>query len=154
MAKQRVLVPYNFTIYDQKAIDFIIRTFLAVKEIEFTLFHAYTPLPEIQTGSNAVLGRLQGTMVSLSEELRGQERYLQRGKAALLKTGFSDDQVDYVFKMREKDVASEIADTAIKGGYQMILLNRNPTKVTRLFSRSVSAKLLSSLRNITICIVN
>ena len=154
MARQRVLVPYNFTIHDQKAIDFIIRTFLAVKDIQFTLFHAYAPLPEIQTGSNAVLGRLQGTMTSLSEELRGQERYLKEGREELLKKGFSDDQVDYIFKAREKDVTNEIAETAIKGGYQMVLLSRNPTKTTRLFGRNVSSKLLATLKNTTICIVN
>ncbi len=154
MARQRVLVPYNFTIHDQKAIDFIVRTFLAVKDIQFTLFHAYAPLPEIQTGSNAVLGRLQGTMMSLSEELSGQERYLKEGKEELLKKGFSDDQVDYIFKAREKDVANEIAETALKGGYQMIVLNRNPTKITRLFGRSVSGKLLSSIKGKVVCIVS
>ena len=154
MAGQRVLVPYNFTIYDQKVIDFIIRTFLPVKEIKFTLFHAYAPLPEIQTGSNAVLGRLQGTIMSLSEELSGQERYLKEGKGALVKKGFSDDQVDYIFKAKKKDVANEIAETVLKGGYQMVLLSRNPTKTTRLFGRSVSSKLLGILKDTTICIVN
>lgn len=154
MAGQRVLVPYNFTIHDQKAIDFIIRTFLAVKEIQFTLFHAYAPLPEIQTGSNAVLGRLQGTMMSLSEELSGQERYLKEGKEELLKKGFSDDQVEYIFKAKEKDVANEIAETAIKGNYEMIILSRRPGKITRLFSHSVSGKLLSTIKGKTVCIVS
>ena len=93
-------------------------------------------------------------MTSLSEELRGQERYLKEGREELLKKGFSDDQVDYIFKAREKDVTNEIAETAMKGGYQMVLLSRNPTKITRLFGRSVSSKLLATLKNTTICIVN
>lgn len=58
MAKQKILLPYNFTEMDQKAADFAIRTFSLQEGIEITLFHAYTPLPAIETDSGTVMGRL------------------------------------------------------------------------------------------------
>ncbi|MBW1816371.1 MAG: hypothetical protein JRJ60_04350 [Deltaproteobacteria bacterium] len=154
MARQKVLVPYNFTIQDQKAMDFIMGTFQTVEEMEFTLFHVYEPLPEIETGSNAVLGRLKGTMMSLARDLRGLESYLKGARSKLLDNGFSEERVAYIFKAREKDIADEIAETALKGGYHMVLLNRKPTKITRMFGRSISGKLLSTLKDTAICIMN
>ena len=87
MARQRVLVPYNFTIHDQKAIDFIIRTFLSVKDIQFTLFHAYAPLPEIQTGSNAVLGRIAGDYDFSLRRAKGAGTLSERRQGRTLKEG-------------------------------------------------------------------
>jgi len=154
MARQKVLVPYNFSPYDQKAITFIIRTFAQVKDIEFTLFHAYTPLPEIETESNAVLGRLKGTMLSLSAELRKQETFLKGAKNRLLENGFSDDQLDYVFKPMDKEIPDEIVEKALRDRYDMVILNRKPGKISRLFGRSVSGKVLSTLKDIAICIIS
>lgn len=43
MATQKILVTYNFTSYDQKALDFVIRTFVHLKDVEITLLNVYTP---------------------------------------------------------------------------------------------------------------
>lgn len=154
MARQKVLVPYNFTRYDQKAVEFIIRTFVHVKGIEFTLFHAYTPLPEIETDASAVLGRLKGTMLSLATELRKQESFLKGARKRLLDNGFSDDQLDYVFKPMDKEIPDEIVEKALRDKYDIIILNRKPGKISRLFGRSVSGKVLSSLKDIAVCIIS
>ncbi len=47
MASEKILLPYNFTGYHQRALDFVIRTFSHLKDVEVTLFHTYTPVPEI-----------------------------------------------------------------------------------------------------------
>jgi len=47
MASEKILLPYNFTGYDQRALDFVIRTFSHLKDVEVTLFHTDTPVPEI-----------------------------------------------------------------------------------------------------------
>lgn len=39
MASEKILLPYNFTGYDQRALDFVIRTFSHLKDVEVTLFH-------------------------------------------------------------------------------------------------------------------
>ncbi len=154
MARQKALVPYNFTLNDQKAIQFIIRTFAQNRDIEFTLFHAYTPLPEIETDSNAVLGKLKGTMLSLATELRKQESFLKGAKKKLQENGFSDDQLDYVFKPMDKEIPDEIAEKTFRDKYDMIILNRKPGKISRLFGRSVSGRVLSSLNDTAVCIIS
>jgi hypothetical protein len=74
-------------------------------------------------------------------------------KQYLLENGFSEDQIHYVFEPRQKDVASEIIGLARKGGYDLIVINRKPGKVTRFFTGSVFTKVVSGLRDKTICLV-
>jgi hypothetical protein len=154
MATKKILVPYNFTNYDQKALDFVAGTFRDAKDIQITLFHAYTPLPEIETDSNAVLGRLKDTMKSLRQKLRDQESLLKEVIQTLLLKGIADNQLDYIFEPKHKDVSEEIAETATGGNYEIIVLSRKAGKMTRLFSRSVSGKLLSSTKGMTVCVVS
>jgi len=45
MARQKILLPYNFTQNDRKALNFVIRTFPKGTEVEITLFNAYIPAP-------------------------------------------------------------------------------------------------------------
>jgi hypothetical protein len=54
MATQKLLLPYNFTRLDQRALDFVINTFGKQEEIEVTVFNAYTPVPEIETADSSV----------------------------------------------------------------------------------------------------
>lgn len=38
MAGKKLLLPYNFTDYDKKALDFVVRIFAPLKDAEITLF--------------------------------------------------------------------------------------------------------------------
>jgi hypothetical protein len=152
MAAQRILVPYNFTAYEEKALDFVIGTFAHRDDVQITLFNAYTPLPVVDMDASPELGKMRGAMVSLSNELREKEAGLKAAKEFLVQNGFSEDQVDYIFKKREKGVAEEIMETAKKGHYRVLVLSRQPGKVNRLFARSVHTKLLTTLKDMTICI--
>ena len=154
MDRQKALVPYNFTNHDKKVLDFIMRTFADKKDIQFTFFHVYTPLPEIDTDSNAVLGRLRDTMRSLYQDIKDHELILQQVKQVLLEKGFSDDQVDYIFRSREKEVEDEIIDVAKEGHYDLLILSHRHGKIVRLFGHSVSGKILTSMKDIAVCIVN
>ena len=42
MAIQKILLPYNFTSLDQKALDFVINVFSHLKDTEITILNAYT----------------------------------------------------------------------------------------------------------------
>jgi hypothetical protein len=154
MGRQKAIVPYNFTNHDKRVLDFITRTFAGQKDIQFTFFHAYTPLPEIDTDSNAVLGRLRDTMRSLSQEIRDLETALEQARQDLLENGFSDDQVDYIFRPRDKEVEDEIIDAVREGHFDLVLLNRRHGKIVRLFGHSISGKLLSSMKDIAVCIIS
>ena len=151
MVAPRILLPYNFTIYDEKALDFVIKTFTNQKDARITLFYTYTPLPELDMES-PVLKQMKGAVRSLSQELNEKENGLKSAREALLRRGFSEDQVDYTLKKRMKSVADEIIDSVSRGHYTVLVLSRQPGKATRLFARSVHNKVLSALKNVTICI--
>jgi len=153
MATQKVLLPYNFTNFDQKALDFVIRTFAHLKDVEITLFNAYTPVPDIQTGDSPIMDKLRNNLTYLSQRIREQEEALKVAKRNLLENGFSENQIHYVFKPRNKDIAGEIIDLALNGHYDLIVINRKPGKVTRFFTGSVLNKVASALKDATICVV-
>lgn len=153
MSTTKVLFPFNFTGYDRKAMDFIIQTFSHLRDHEITLFHAYTPLPKVDSPEETVMERLKGNLNYLSQKLKEKELVLKSARRNLLENGFSEEQIRYVFKPRSKDIAGEIIDMVVSGHFHVLVLNRKPGKVTRLFTGSVLNKAASTLMNITICLV-
>lgn len=153
MASQKILLPYNFTNYDQKALDFVIRTFAHVKDVEITLFNSYTSVPVIEQTDSPIMDKLRGNLMYLSQRIHEQEEGLKVAKRNLLENGFSEDQIHYVFKPRNKDISGEIIDLALNGQYDLVVINRKPGKVTRFFTGSVLSKVASALKNVTICLV-
>jgi len=152
MALQKILVPYNFTVYDQKAMDFLINTYLNRQDVQVTLFHAYTALPPVDFEANPEMKKMGSGIAFLSEEIRRKEEGMQSARDFLLENGFLSSQVGYVFKEREKGVAEEIIDLVTQGHYRVLVLSRQPAKVNRMFTRSVHTKILSSLKGVTVCI--
>lgn len=153
MAGKKILVPFNFTDYDEKALHYIIRNFAGDKWVHVTLFHVYTPLPEIDTYSNPTLGRLKSTMASFSKDLREREANLKSTREDLLDNGFADDQLDCIFRARTKSIGEEIVKMARSGAYDTVVLNRKPGKITRVFTRNVHDKVLSCLKDMIISII-
>ncbi len=153
MAKQKILLPYNFTEMDRKSLDFLIRTFSRHEDIETTLLHIYTPLPAIETDSSTVMGRLTSSMQYLSQQLREKEEALIDAKEHLVKNGFTDRQVNYIFRARAKQLSDEIIETVKNGDYSIVVMNYRPYRITRLFIQSVHNKVVSSLRDVTVCII-
>ncbi len=153
MAGQRILLPYNFTNYDQKALDFVIGTFAHSEDVELTLFNAYTPVPEIETSDSPIMDKLKGNLTYLSQRIREQEEGLKVAKRNLLENGFSESQIHYIFKPRNKDIAGEIIDLALNGRYDLVIINRKPGKVTRFFTGGVFHKVASAMKDTAICLV-
>ncbi len=153
MAAQKILVPYNHTPHDRKALNFVIESFAGRGDVSVTLFNTYPPLPEIDMDSNPELGKLRRGLTALQDELDERESGLESSRELLLKSGFDNDQVDYVFKQREKSIPDEILDVANNGGYTVIVLSGRETgRVTRILSRSVRERILGAVEGITVCI--
>jgi hypothetical protein len=131
MATQKILMPYNFTANEKKALDFIINTFAHRRDVKVTLFNTYAPLPKIDMEKEAGLKSIMDY---------------------LLEKGFSEDQIDYIFKQRERTIVEEIISIVSKGHYGVLVLSRQSGKATRLFARSLHSKVLHALKDITICI--
>ena len=154
MAIQKLLLPYNFTRLDEKALDFVISTFGKLEEIEVTVFNAYTPVPEIETAASSVTGKLKASLSYLSQKITEQETELKTIKQKLVNNGFADNRVHTVFQPRKKEVASEIIDIATKNKFDVIVISHKPGKATRFFTGSRYNKVISALKDVTICVVS
>jgi len=154
MARQKILLPYNFTQNDRKALDFIIRNFAKGDDVKVTLFNAYIPVPIIDLRGSPVMEKMKGQLDQLSKKVYEQESALKEAKQNLLQSGFSKDQVDHIFVPLKKDIAGEIIDQVAKGNYDVVVLNRKPAKITRFFTRSVFLKVVEALKDVTVCIIN
>lgn len=153
MISKKILLPYEFTSFNRKALDFVAQTFGKMPEVHVTLFHAYTPLPVIDYAANPEMQKLRSPIISLTRELKEKEAGLQAAMANLIEMGFQGEQLDCVFQKREKGVSDVIVKMAKKGNYQIVVLTRSPFKVYRLFGRSVSSKVITALEDITVCLV-
>ena len=155
MDAQRILLPYNFSQNDQKALAFVIRTYGAMENAEVTLFHAFTPISEIEAPDHqSATAKLKRRLSYLTQELTEREMALQEVRQYLIGEGFDKDKVRYVFKSRKGEIAAAIIDQTQEASYDVIVLNHKPGKVTRFFTGSVFTKVVTALRDITVCIVS
>ena len=154
MAAQKILLPYNFTPLDQKAMAFANSTFSRFEDVEITLLHAYTPLPELEAESTSVMGKLKGDLSYLSQKIMQQETELKAVEERLIEDGWAPNRINTVFKPRKKDIASEIIEFATKDKFSVIVISHKPGKASRFFTGSVFNKVVSTLKDITVCIVS
>lgn len=153
MAGKRVLVPFNFSDYDERSLHYVIRNYAGQKWAKVTLFHAYTPLPELDGYSNPSLRRVKGAMASMWKEIREKEKDLKKILLDLKDSGFSEAQLDCIFKPRERGIGDEIVQSCREGGFDTVVLCRKPGKASRLLTRAIHDRLLSSLRDTEIVII-
>ena len=154
MAALKILLPYNFRTLDQKALAFANSTFGHLEGAEITLFHAYTPLPEIEADSSSVMGKLKGDLGYLSQKIIQQETELDAVKEQLLQTGFAQNLVNTVFKPRKRDIAAEIIELVTNEKFNVVIINHKSGKASRFFTGSVFSKVVSALKDTTVCIVS
>jgi nucleotide-binding universal stress UspA family protein len=153
MTAERILIPYNFTQFDEKALTFAVRTLGHLPSSEITLFNAYTPVPDLDSGEQTVMGKLKGNLSYLKQKISEQENALQSVVDRLRKQGWPQDRVRPLFRPKRKDVAGEILDLVQQDGFAFVVLSRRPGRVTRFFAGSVSSRVLTSAKNVTVCVV-
>ena len=155
MDDQKILIPYNFTNYDQKALDFVIRTFSKSENIEITLFNAYMPGPKIDEREAPIMKKMHASLNYLYTKIKEQEVFLNQAKQKLVLNGFAGSQIKTIFRPRKKDIPGEIIDLAIEGKFNIIVTNRKPGKVVkRFFTESIFKKVINSLSDKIVCVVS
>ena len=154
MAIQKILLAYNFTRLDQKAIEFVTSAFAHIDGVEITIFHAFTPVPDIETQASVVTAKLKGSLSYLSQQVMQRENDLKTVTDKLCENGFDDSRIHTVFRPRKKDIAGEIINLTRETKFDTIVLNRKAARVTRFFSGSVSHKVVMTLKDTTVCIVS
>lgn len=153
MAAQKVLLPYNFTKNDEKALAFVIDSFGQQTDVQITLFHAYIPVPSIEISDKTVMNRLAGNLAYLRQKNYELEEALQQTQKRLVSAGFKEQNIQRIFKPQEKETAQEIIEQATKGGFTIIVLSQNPSKIRKFFSASISKKVARALKDIELLIV-
>ena len=154
MAEQKILLPYNFTANDEKSVDLVIQSFGSNDNTEVLLFHAYIPVPDIDISDKTVMRRMAENMNYLRQKIKEMEGEIVKARERLISAGFSEDKVRYLFKPQEKDAAQEIIEQANKGGFTTIVLNRDPRRIRKFFTPSVSKKVMKALKNLEIYMVS
>lgn len=150
MAKFRILMPYNYSPNDQKAIQFVIDAFAGQEETTITLYHAYTPLPDIDVTANPENVKMRSGITYMTGELKEKEEALKAVGEKLVANGFNRDAVTCMFRKRVKSAAEEIVDRA--AGCNVLVLSRGAGKVTHFFTRSIHARVVAALKGVTICV--
>lgn len=145
MPTLKILIPYNFTGNDDKAIDFVIDMFGRSPDAEVTLFHSYTPLPNIEVSDKTVMARLAGNMTYLHQKINELEQAITIAADRLVTAGFAKERVHCLFKPRHKEPAQEIIDQVKKGHHTTIVLNHHPSQVRKFFTTSISKKVAKAL---------
>jgi hypothetical protein len=154
MGTQKLLLPYNFTDRDRNALEFTVRTFAPQGDVEITLFHCYLSLSELPFQDRSVTDRLKGGMGNLRAKIRELESDLQNIRDELIERGFAPAQVRTVLRPRKKEVLDALLDLHRRERFNLIVLSRQPGRLSRFFAGSLHTKLLSALTNVTICVVS
>jgi len=150
MASFRILIPYNYSPNDQKAIRFAIDAFTGKSHVRFTLFHAYTPLPDVDVTASPENVKLRSGLTYLSSELKEKENALKEVANHLEERGIDGEAITCVFKKRVKSAAEEIVEAV--SGHNVIVLSRGAGKATHFFTRSIYARVVAALKGVTICV--
>ena len=153
MPGKKILVPFNFTEYDEKALHYVLRNYAGNKWAYVTLFHVYTPLPETKGFSDTTLSRLSSTVAAMAGEIREKEAELKKTVQDLIQSGFAEEQLDYIFKQRQKSIGQEVVEIVLEKGYDTVVLTSRPAKMKHAFTRNVHDKLLTTLKDKEICII-
>ncbi len=153
MATQKVLLPYNFTPHDRKAMDFVIRFFANQNDVAVTIFAAYTSVPNIKTGGAPLMEKMNSGLIHLQQQHKDLEANLQNAVQVLIKGGFSEDRVDSIFKARKRNIASEIIQFVKSEHFDIVVVNHKPGKATHFFTGNVFNKIVNALSDTCICVV-
>jgi nucleotide-binding universal stress UspA family protein len=150
---RKILLPYNFTDLDKKALEFVIRTFGLVQAVEVTLFNVYYAAPTISTQDSPIMKKVQENIAYLNRMVAEQEAALDQTRETLLSRGFTESHVRTIFEPRTQDIADHIIEKAISENADVVVINRKPGKISRFFTGSVFSKVITGLKDTTVCIV-
>lgn len=153
MEHKKILLPYNFTTTDEKALNYVAQRYKDDVDAELVIFHAYTPIPKLEVSDKTVMGRLSGDMAYLRQKKYELETEIKNVRDRLVNMGFNKEKVRYIFKPQEKDVAQEIIELVKKEDCSILILNRNPGGMIKYFTASISKKVTKALPDINMIIV-
>ncbi|MCP3874548.1 MAG: hypothetical protein GY699_15505 [Desulfobacteraceae bacterium] len=137
----KILVPYNFTRNDEKAVKFVGQRYNEEKDIEITLFHSYPAVLEIDVKNNPIMEKMKSN-VSYLRQLREERRQaMEKAKETLMSYGLAGHQIHCLFQPAHEDIATDIIKLWKFENFDVIVLNRNPGSIVNYFSKSISKRI-------------
>ena len=140
MTTLHVLVPSNFMSNDDKSLEFVIQNYAHNKDARITLFHTYAPIPEIKISNGPIMERVSLNVVYLKQCQKSLEKEQQKVKETLVKGGFERSQINSIFTPLKNDIATDIINLVKEQKFNVVVMNRNPSKIAKFFIRSVSKR--------------
>ncbi|WP_300464198.1 hypothetical protein [Desulfobacula sp.] len=151
----KILIPYNFTPNDEKAIEFVGRRYGKRKHVEITLFHAFTPVPEIDNRNNPIMDKVVHNTTYLHRQQDEQKNALEVARQKLINYGFDGNDIKCRYLPVKKDVADDIIRLWKTEAFDAVVLNRNPGNIINYFTRSISKRVAQQVHGgIGVHIVN
>ena len=151
----KILIPYNFTQNDEKAINFVGHRYKDEKDVEITLFHAYSPVPEIDVKDNPILEKMKANVSFLRQQKQEHKQALEKARERLATYGFAKQNIHCIFQPLKADIAMDIIRLWKNENFDVVVLNRNPGSIMNFFSRSISKKITQYYNgNIGVHLVN
>ena len=147
MTTLHVLVPSNFMSNDDKSLEFVIQNYAHNKDARITLFHTYAPTPEIEISNDAIMERISHNMFYLKQFQKSLEKEQQKAKGKLVKGGFENAQLNSIFTPLKNDIATDIINLVKEQKFNVVVMNRNPSKIAKFFMKSVSKRVSYGLKD-------
>ena len=139
MSTLKILVPYNFTGNDDKAIDFVIDSFGRSADAEITLFHTYAPLPKLDISDKTVMARISANLTYLQQKTNELEEELGKAVDRLVDAGFDKERVHSVFNAAAAVVSRMGAEPP--WAFKPLLCKRSPLLSTEMVKRSLTPRM-------------
>ncbi|MCG8617195.1 MAG: universal stress protein [Desulfobacterales bacterium] len=137
-----ILIPYNFSPNDEKAVDFVGQRYAERHGVAVTLFHAYTPVPEVDIRDTQIMKQVVHNVSVLKLKQDERQRALEEVRHQLMRHGIAADNIQCVFTPVKTDIATDIINLWKEGRFDVVVLNRNPGNIVNFFSRSISKRIV------------
>ncbi len=138
----KILIPYNFTLNDQKSIDFVGHRYSERQEVDITLFHAYTPVPEMDIRDTPIMKKVVHNASFLLLQQDERKNALEEVRSQLMNHGIAGHNVHCIFRPVRVDIATDIIQLWKEGKFDVVVLNRNPGNIVNFFNRSISKRIV------------
>jgi len=138
----KILIPYNFSPNDRKAVDFAGQRYSERQGVAVTLFHAYTPVPEMDIRDSPIMKKVIHNASVLLLQQDERKGALEAARNQLMNHGISGQHVHCIFRPVREDVATDIIRLWKDGKFDVVVLNRNPGNIVNFFSRSISKRIV------------
>ena len=155
--KQKILVAFDDSENSMRAVEYIARTFN--KDNRVTLFNVLPDTaalcdmnsPELTTYFKSQ----QMTFCALEDKKKKLvEDALARAKALLVEAGFEEDRVFLKAEAKKRGIAQDIIIEAGSGYDLLVMGRRGVSGVKDFFFGSISQKVLHSIKEVSVLVVN